>query len=67
FYRSRYQFLRKWRSRPSFFLTAALLFLRLSVNFLLSLIGTVITLGQVRNIRQKMVVYRQIIQWHFKH
>jgi GT2 family glycosyltransferase len=66
FYRSRYQFLRKWRSRPAFILASCLLFVRLLVNFLLSLFGTGFTFGRVRAFRQKLFTYQKIIQWHFR-
>ena len=66
FYRSRYQFLRKWRSRRAFILASCLLFVRLLVNFLLSLFGTGFTFGRVRAFRQKLFTYQKIIQWHFR-
>lgn len=65
FYRSRYQFLRKWHSR-SYFICASLLIVgRLMINWTFSCIMTMITLGLVKKIRQKFVVHSQLISWHF--
>jgi len=65
FYRSRYQFLRKWKSKAYCGLASIIIFVRLVLTFLLNALGVVTTLGLVKNIRQKTGVYLDIILWHF--
>lgn len=66
FYRSRYQFLSKWH-RPAYYrAAAAVIFLRLLANSLLSGAGVLLTLGLSASLRRKWIVYLQIIQWHFR-
>ena len=65
FYRSRYQFFRKWHAGAYYRAAAAVIFLRLLVNTLLSSFGVLFTLGMAAGLRQKWVVYVQIIRWHF--
>ncbi len=65
FYRSRYQFLRKWKTKTYCGLASMIIFVRLVLTFLLNALGVVATLGLVKNIRQKTGVYLDIILWHF--
>jgi len=65
FYRSRYQFLRKWHTGPYYRAAAAVIFLRLVVNILLSFAGVLLTLGLSPGLRKKFSVYVQVILWHF--
>jgi GT2 family glycosyltransferase len=65
YYRSRYMYLKKWHPE-SFFLMASILFIRLLVNALLSLLGVVLTLGLARRLLDKTIVYFQLIAWHLK-
>jgi GT2 family glycosyltransferase len=65
FYRSRYQFLRKWHTSPYYRAAAAVIFLRLVVNILLSFAGVLLTLGLAPGLRKKLSVYVQVILWHF--
>ena len=65
FYRSRYQFLRKWHGRAYYRAAAAVIFLRLLMNALLSSVGVLFTLGLAEGLRKKLGVYFRIIQWHF--
>ena len=65
FYRSRYQFLRKWNGSMYYRTASLIIFLRLIADALLNAVGVVFTLGLVTSLRQKMVVYVQIIKWHF--
>ena len=65
FYRSRYQFLRKWHGGVFYRVAAAVIFLRLLMNTLLSSVGVLFTLGLAGGLRKKLGVYIQIIQWHF--
>ena len=64
FYRSRYQFLRKWHGRLHFFCAGAIIFLRLLVNWVVNGLVTAITLGLSRKLRQKFLVYSRVIFWH---
>ena len=63
FYRSRYAFFKKWhrRSYPLFY---SVIFLRLLVNTILSLIGLLFTLGMQDPIRKKFTIYVKLIIWH---
>ena len=65
FYRSRYQFLRKWHGGAYYRAAAAVIFLRLLMNALLSSVGVLFTLGLAGGLRKKLGVYVQIIRWHF--
>jgi len=66
FYRSRYQFLRKWHSRKYFYPAVAIIFFRLLVNCLFSCAANILTFGLVKKLRQKLIVYSQLIFWHLK-
>jgi len=66
FYRSRYQFLHKWHHRIYFIGASGIIFGRLLINWASSCVMTVFTLGLVKKIRQKFVVYSKLIFWHFK-
>ena len=66
FYRSRYQFLRKWHSPKYFYPAASIIFLRLLVNCLFNCVVNVLTFGLVKKLRQKLIVYSQLIFWHLK-
>jgi GT2 family glycosyltransferase len=66
FYRSRYQFLSKWHSRKYFYSAAAIIFFRLSVNWLFSCAVNILTFGLVEKLRQKLIVYSQLIFWHLE-
>jgi len=66
FYRSRYQFLRKWHSLKYFYPAAAIIFFRLSVDWFFSCAVNVLTFGLVKKLRQKLIVYSRLIFWHLK-
>jgi GT2 family glycosyltransferase len=66
FYRSRYQFLSKWHNRTYYYLAVIILFLRLLVNWLFSCAANILTFGLVKKLRQKLIVYSQLIFWHLK-
>lgn len=66
FYRSRYQFLRKWHSPIYYYSASGLIILRLIIDWLLSFIVMTATLGLVKNFRQKLTVYSQLLLWHIK-
>lgn len=63
FYRSRYSFFEKWHpsSCPLFY---SVIFLRLLVNTILSLIGLLFTLGLGDSIRKRFTIYVKLIIWH---
>jgi GT2 family glycosyltransferase len=64
FYRSRYQFFRKWKSRPYFILARIVIFLRLCINWLLTAVANILSLGVNRELRNKFFVYSRLILWH---
>ncbi|MEI6609309.1 MAG: glycosyltransferase family 2 protein [Deltaproteobacteria bacterium] len=66
FYRSRYQFFRKWHNPPYYYLARAIIFLRLLVNGFSSLISVVLTLGLSKKVRSKLAIYSELIHWHFQ-
>jgi len=66
FYRSRYQFLKKWYSRPYYWLARAIIFLRLILDFTIKMLAAIVMLGLAKNIRKKAKVYFELICWHIK-
>jgi GT2 family glycosyltransferase len=66
FYRSRYQFFQKWKSRPFYFFYRAVIIARLLVNLLLTALGNLMTLGLSRGLRDKLFVYGKLIGMHLK-
>lgn len=65
FYRSRYAFFKKWH-QGSYPLVCLVIFSRLLINTLLSLLGVALTLGLKRGLNRKSIVYVQLIVWHMK-
>jgi GT2 family glycosyltransferase len=65
FYRSRYAFFKKWHL-GAYPLVCAVIFSRLLVNTLLSILGIGLTLGLERNLKRRLMVYTQLIAWHMK-
>lgn len=66
FYRSRYQFLRKWHSRPYYYLARGIIFLRLLVNGISSFMSVALTLGLGKKVLNKLAIYSELIYWHFQ-
>ncbi len=64
FYRSRYQFFRKWHGLPYYALIRITIFLRLLVNWFFTSLAVIFTLGLSRRIRSKLHVYSSLILWH---
>jgi GT2 family glycosyltransferase len=64
FFRSRYQFLRKWHGELYYRVTAGIIFFRLLVDTLLNGVGVIFTLGMAAGLRQKLFTYLQIMKWH---
>ena len=65
FYRSRYQFLRKWHDGVYLRVAAGIIFFRLLADTLLNGVGVILTLGMAAGLRQKLFTYLQILKWHF--
>lgn len=65
FYRSRYNYLKKWH-RTTFPFFVAGIILRLCVNLLLNLFGILFTLGSHRGNRMRFVRYGKLLGWHVK-
>lgn len=65
FYRSRYQFFKKWHSRFVYLLISLVIFLRLLINWLLTATALLLTLGLHRGMRSRWMVYSRLILWHF--
>jgi len=65
FYRSRYIYFKKWnpKSYPIYFFV---LFIRLLINTILSLLGIIFTLGLNKGLLNRFNVYIQLISWHLK-
>jgi GT2 family glycosyltransferase len=66
FYRSRYQFFRKWKTDSFYLLFFSIIFFRLLINWLLTSIANVLTLGLSREMRNKWITYSQLFLWHLK-
>jgi GT2 family glycosyltransferase len=66
FYRSRYQFLRKWHGPLYCYLAGGIIFLRLLVNGISSFIFVALTLGLNKKVRYKLAMYSKLIYWHFQ-
>jgi GT2 family glycosyltransferase len=65
FYRSRYQYVRKWHS-ATLPLWVVVIVLRLSVNSILNLAGTLLTLGLFQESRDRLRLYLQLLLWHLR-
>ena len=66
FYRSRYQFLRKWHNPFYCYLATGIIFLRLLANGFSNFIIVVLTLGLNKKLRYKLTMYSKLIYWHFQ-
>ena len=66
FYRSRYQFFRKWKSRPVYLLFRVVIIVRLFLNWVLTIFGNLLTFGMNRELRDKFVVYGKLMVIHLK-
>jgi GT2 family glycosyltransferase len=64
FYRSRYQFFEKWKSRSYFIAVRIVIFLRLCINWLVTSGANIFTLGINSELRHKFFVYSRLILWH---
>jgi len=66
YYRSRYHFFKKWNGRPYTIAIYIVIILRLMANWSLTTLANVVTLFMYGGIRNKWVVYSQLILWHLK-
>lgn len=66
FYRSRYRYFRKWYGKAPFTFFCTLIAARLLVNWVLTSIANLATLGLVENLRVKWSVYTRLILWHLR-
>jgi GT2 family glycosyltransferase len=66
FYRSRYQFFRKWRSQPNYLAVRVVILSRLVVDWLLTSLGILLTLGLLRGLRDQWAVYSRLLVWHIR-
>ncbi|MDP2753001.1 MAG: glycosyltransferase family 2 protein [Nitrospirota bacterium] len=66
FYRSRYQFFRKWKSRPYDLAVRIVIPLRLFLDWLLTGLGNLLTLGLHGRMRDKWAVYGRLLVWHLR-
>jgi GT2 family glycosyltransferase len=64
FYRSRYQFFRKWKSRPYYILVCIVIMHRLCFNWLLTAMANIFLLCMNRELRDKFFIYSKLILWH---
>jgi GT2 family glycosyltransferase len=65
FYRSRYQYLRKWHPCARYPMGVAII-IRLIANLTFTGLGAVLTAGLVESLRKRANVYGAILWWHLK-
>jgi len=65
FYRSRYQYFRKWFPK-SYLLFHAAVMVRLLLSTLLTGIGVLFTTACIADMRHRLTVYLQILGWHLR-
>jgi len=66
FYRSRYQFFHKWKSPPYDLAVRVVIPLRLFLNWLLTGLAILLTLGLKRGMCDKWAVYGRLLVWHLR-
>ncbi len=66
FYRSRYQFFLKWNAYSYYLVISFIIFFRLIINWLLTSIANVLTMGLSREMRNKWIIYSQLFLWHLR-
>jgi GT2 family glycosyltransferase len=66
YYRSRYQFFKKWKSSPYTVAVYIVIILRLMTNWLLTTLANTVTFFINNEIRNKWIVYSQLVLWHLK-
>jgi len=66
FYRSRYQYFQKWKSRPYYLVARGIIGIRLVANWLLTGIAILLTLGCRKALRDKWFLYSRLLLWHLE-
>jgi len=66
FYRSRYQFFRKWHGHPYFLLLGLVIVTRLAINWLLTTLANILVLGRKKSLRDRWIVYGKLLIWHLR-
>lgn len=66
FYRSRYQYFRKWNSGLIYGLLSCAAFTRLIANWLLTAAANLFLLGIHKEMRKKLNIYSRLVLWHLK-
>ena len=66
YYRSRYQFLNKWKSPASYRLSSSIIFVRLVLSWMINFAGVAATIGRAKKLRGREAVYRAILVWQFR-
>ena len=66
FYRSRCQFFRKWKRGPYDLAVRVVILLRLVLDWFLTSVGMLLTLGLSRELRDKWAVYGRLLVWHLR-
>jgi GT2 family glycosyltransferase len=66
FYRSRYQFLKKWHGPLYCYSADGIIIFRLLINEIFSFIFAALTLGLNKKVRDKLAIYSELILWHFQ-
>ncbi|MDD5168436.1 MAG: glycosyltransferase family 2 protein [Syntrophales bacterium] len=64
FYRSRYQYYKKWYSKSYYLLVCSVIMIRLLVNLALTSLAAFFTLGLHKDLRNKTIVYFRLVLWH---
>lgn len=65
FYRSRYQYIKKWHPW-SFPVWVFVIVLRLLVNVLMNMVGTIVTFGCVAECRERLGLYLKLLYWNLR-
>jgi GT2 family glycosyltransferase len=66
FYRSRYQFLKKWHGPLYCYSANGIIIFRLLINEVFSFMFAALTLGMNKKMRDKLAIYSELILWHFQ-
>ena len=66
FYRSRYQYFRKWHGDLYYRTACAVILGRLVMNWFLTALANLVTFGCRRGLREKQRVYTGLLAWHVK-
>ncbi len=64
FYRSRYQYFKKWYHCPYYLTVSGAIFIRLIVNWLLTSAAVFVTLGFNKGFLAKWFLYYHVLLWH---